>query len=146
MTPVWAVRYVGLPYRDRGRDRSGVDCWGLARLVLAEQAAIEVPSFATYADGDDAAGVTATADGARGSGRWQPIEPGREQTFDIVELSTAMRTADGWTIGPMHAGIVVAPGWLLHVERGSDAVLTRYRENQAMRRRVLGFWRYRTPA
>ena len=32
--------YVGLPWRIGGRDRRGLDCFGLVRLVLAEQAGI----------------------------------------------------------------------------------------------------------
>ncbi len=34
--PIWAGRYIGLPFAEHGRDRGGIDCWGLVRLTLLE--------------------------------------------------------------------------------------------------------------
>ena len=53
-------------------------------------------------------------------------------------MSSSWRTPAGWVFAPLHVGIVGAPGQLLHVERATAAVLARYREDQAIRRRVLG--------
>ena len=37
--------FVGIPHADLGRDRAGCDCYGLLRLVYAEDLGIALPSF-----------------------------------------------------------------------------------------------------
>jgi len=39
------LQYVGLPHRVHGRDRNGLDCWGLVRLWYREQLDILLPEF-----------------------------------------------------------------------------------------------------
>jgi cell wall-associated NlpC family hydrolase len=142
--PSWTVQYIGIAFRDLGRDRAGCDCWGLVRLVLAEQVGIQLPSLATrYGTEANADGVVEVVEAERRSGAWQRVEPSGEQPLDVVEMTGAARVpGSGWVFGPLHVGVVVASGWLLHVERGTAAVLARYREDQTIRRRVLGFWRH----
>lgn len=41
----WATRFIGLPYLPGGRERDGVDCWGLLRLVYWEERHILLPSL-----------------------------------------------------------------------------------------------------
>jgi cell wall-associated NlpC family hydrolase len=114
----WANAYVGIPFRERGRDRSGLDCWGLVRLVLEEQRGIEVPSFAADYTGKDGREIAELIAVNRGMG--SEIPSGDEQPFDLVLFR--MPCAGG--LLPWHVGIVVEPGRVLHTTRylGSSAI------------------------
>lgn len=57
-----ARSYIGIPWQEMGRDRSGCDCWGLVRLVLAEQCNVNLPSYAMYYDHDNAMDMLETID------------------------------------------------------------------------------------
>lgn len=142
--PAWAGAYVGIPFRDLGRDRAGCDCWGLVRLILAEQAGFDLPSFATrYESEANVSEVQGLAAIEKAVGGWQQIGAGDEQAFDLAEMTQPVRTATGWQWLAIHCGLVAAPGWLIHVERSTAAVLVPYRTTQALRHRIVGFWRAR---
>ena len=136
MFPDWVNAYVGLPFRAHGRDRDGVDCWGLVRLVLADQFGTRLPSYAGgYASVEDAEDIGRLIRGEMGP--WREIVPGQEQAGDVVLMRLMNQ--------PMHVGVVVAPssegGWMLHIEDGIDACLEPY-DGAKWRRRVLGLYRH----
>jgi cell wall-associated NlpC family hydrolase len=125
-------RFVGLPYRDKGRGDE-VDCWGLVVRVFAELRGITLPSYAdSYESADDRAGLARLIGGELDP--WDRIVAGEEQTFDCVLMQEA-----GF---PRHIGVVVTPGLLLHVQRGETSCIERYRHGP-LKHRVVGFYRYR---
>lgn len=66
-TPTWVETYIGLPFKEHGRARDGVDCWGLVRLVLAEQFKIDLPAYvAGYASTEDAVDIARLIRGEMG--------------------------------------------------------------------------------
>lgn len=130
--PLWAGRYIGLPFQDHGRDRSGLDCWGLARLVLAEQFGHAVPSFrCDYAHSravDEISGLI-----TRETPRWENIIQGAEQQGDVIVLRLFGK--------PLHVGIVLGDAHMLHIEAGINSAIERY-DGARWKNRIFGFYRY----
>jgi cell wall-associated NlpC family hydrolase len=131
--PIWAGHYIGLPFLDHGRDRSGLDCWGLVRLVMAEQFSIALPSHsAEYDRTTEVDKISALIE--RESQKWKIVPTGREICGDVIVLRVRGK--------PMHVGIVVGDRQMLHIERGIDSVIEKYSGPQ-WSDRIAGFYRYK---
>ncbi len=132
--PIWLGHYIGLPFKEHGRDRSGLDCWGLVRLVLDEQFGFHVPSYASdYTRTTDSAAISRLID--REAMDWRAIARGQECLGDVIVLR--MRGQ------PMHVGLIAGDGQMLHVERGVNSALERYTAAR-WSSRIEAIYRYRT--
>ncbi len=132
--PEWVAGYIGIPFRSHGRDRDGSDCWGLLRLVLADQFGIRIPSYdgVTWHDGDDRRALAEFM--AEHKADWTPVAGGDERPGDAVLLRMMGH--------PIHVGIVVASGWMLHVEQGADSCIEPYLDELRWKKRIIGYYRY----
>jgi hypothetical protein len=118
--PAWVAGYVGLPFLWRGRDRDGLDCWGLVRLVYLERFGIALPSFEDgyAAEFDKPASARRVFDSERlASGRWEPAADDA-QVGDIAVFRAA---------GVPHVGLLIArdPVRMLHAIEGTDSCVER---------------------
>lgn len=133
MTAPWASAYVGIPYRFAGRDRSGCDCWGLVRLVLAERFGIVLDSY-DYISGTAEALAGAVLE-ALPLAPVDRVETPREGDLAILRMRGQ----------PCHIGLVVGgPGErnLLHTLNPHDSALDYY-DGSRWRLRLEGFYRVR---
>jgi probable lipoprotein NlpC len=131
----WTEPYIGLPFESRGRDRAGVDCYGLMRLVYSDQLGIDLPAWDEDYEAEVAesvAGVIGAVLTPTGFARLDPaVDPPRE--FDAILMR--LRGL------PAHVGVVVFPNLMLHVKPGSHTCLQPYAGPQ-WNRRILGFYRH----
>jgi len=123
---------LGIPFAPGGRDRRGVDCWGLVRLGLRELHGIEVPEVGPY-DITRRETCARLAEEQSENGLWQSVPLGRERAGDVVLCELGGM--------PLHVGLVVAPGVMLHVTRGGHSTLASYRSG-IWARRLMGIWRW----
>lgn len=129
--PAFVRRYVGVPWLDYGRDLSGSDCWGMVRIVYAEQLSIELPAYSTGYSGtrkEDAPRIAQLM--TAGKDDWVEVARrpptlmrelcpiGQARPFDVLLIRQ-------WGV-PCHVGLVVAPGAMLHIEEGVDSCVEEY--------------------
>ena len=124
-------KYIGLPYKNNGRDAAGVDCWGLVCLFYKDELGIELPSYI-----DDYVG---------------PNDP------SVVSLVNSYK--DQWTstttpnVGnvvlfnilgePTHVGVYVGNNKFLHARDGKDVVIESL-NNVKWTKRLEGIYEYTT--
>lgn len=127
-----ASAWVGLPFQEGGRFRSGCDCWGLARLVYAGELGIELPSYANaYPSDGERSEVAALINNDAAAYPWRAVEAVR--AFDLL-LFRRGRDA-------CHIGIVIEHGLLLHSAAPDQSKIAPYL-GPRMRARLVGAYRH----
>jgi len=122
-------KYIGLPYLDNGRTKTGVDCWGLARLVYQGEFGIDLPSYTEeYIGGTDPHIVEAVN---LYKDNWQELA-----TPNIGDLCLFNIFGE-----PMHVGVFIGENKFLHSRRGSDSVIESL-NNTKWKNRFVGFYAY----
>jgi len=95
----WSAAYVGIPWADHGRSRAaGCDCWGLVRLIYAEELGISLPSYLeAYATVEECREIDAAIrDGAAGSS-W--VRVATAEAYDVAVMRIGRHV--------MHVGVMI---------------------------------------
>lgn len=118
----WSDRYIGIPFDEFGRSRSGCDCWGLACVIYREELGIRLPDYlGDYASAEERGEIAALIDRDRVSPLWLPVE-GPAIAFDIAIFRRGRFAS--------HLGIVVRHGWMIHMQGEDCAKIESYRTGQ----------------
>lgn len=122
-------KYIGLPYKDNGRDENGVDCWGLARLFYANELNIDLPSYDNlYTTTYDPA-VTEAINIHKDN--WEQTKTGKPGDLCLFNIYGE----------PAHVGVYVGSRKFLHAREGKDSVVESLDAGQ-WTKRFQGFYRY----
>lgn len=128
----WTDDYIGLPFREDGRDREGLDCWGLVRLVYSERLGVDLPAYSgEFTDSSRATLRKVAALMEERSRLWREVPEPRE--YDVVLLRAGQLYC--------HVGLFVPRHDLLHIEAGIDSArepLTSPRRRHS----VVGYFRH----
>lgn len=129
---MWCNNYIHVPFSDKGRDRNGCDCWGLARLIYKEQLNIELPLLLDYNDTKDRFHISNVCEIE--CKEWQEIKTGQEKPFDVLVFKILSL--------PCHVGVVIEKGLMIHCEKGCGTHLTEYNKEVQWYHRLAGVYRY----
>ena len=112
-------KYIGIPFKDGGRDFSGLDCWGLVRLVWHEERGILMPDM-----GDEYSSAFERGDVCGLFGKYTA----QDWNVDVTDMPRRELDVLVFTIGGLeiHAGLWVADGEMLHVMQGMATAVERY--------------------
>jgi cell wall-associated NlpC family hydrolase len=123
----WWGKYVvgkqmnGLHFKDHGRDWDGVDCYGLVCLIYQEEFGISLLQYHTeYVNTDDRTALaeilqteSIVQDGWESLSLQEDLKP-----YDIVVFRIYGQ--------PLHCGVVIGPGHMIHCMDGHDVAVERY--------------------
>jgi sulfur carrier protein ThiS len=122
-------KYIGIPFKEKGRDSSGLDCWGLVRLIYKQEYSINLPSFVEdYELSDDARIGELFAQYKEGWETSAKPEAGCVVVFRMFGTES-------------HVGIVVDNSHFIHVREGRDSVIESL-ESGKWFKRIIGFYNY----
>lgn len=114
----WSDRFIGTPFADHGRARTGCDCWGLFCVVYQEELGITLPDYlGDYASVEEQAEVAALIGRGTASPLWVPVS-GPAVAFDLAVFRRGRLAS--------HVGIVVRHGLMLHMAERAAARVEPY--------------------
>jgi cell wall-associated NlpC family hydrolase len=103
--------FIGIPYQDRGSSFGGCDCWGLIWLFFMEERRVLIPRYEGY---ESAEGKDIHEHIQRGWAGWQTVPEGAVlEPFDVLALRVGGL--------PVHCGIYIGGGRMLHTLRGRES-------------------------
>jgi hypothetical protein len=124
-------KYIGLPYKDNGRDVHGVDCWGLARLFYKQELGIELPDYSELYTGSHDPQVSQAIDAHKDT--WELVIEGAPGDLCLFNIYGE----------PAHVGVYLGSRKFLHAREGSDSVVESLDSTQ-WSKRFVGFYKYTT--
>lgn len=111
------TQMIQVPFREKGRDLSGFDCWGAVRYGLEHLHGIEVPSYiedyVSPHEGQEIAGLI-----QREAVQWVTVTLAAARAGDVLVLKIQNR--------PWHCGLVIEPPQFLHALAGAGTVMERW--------------------
>lgn len=111
-------KYIGIPYKDRGRSFDAVDCYGLIYLIYRNEFGINVPSYSDeYTNEIDVTVWDTLTTNAADISKWDNVEGREPKAGDLVIFNIKGH--------PRHVGLMVSAVEFIHAYAGRNACIER---------------------
>lgn len=120
MIPLWATKYIGVPFKDHGFDLKGWHCWGLVRYVMLHERGIELPTYDAIS-ADELIKIAREIQTQVGAGPWVAVI-GERRAFDVLLMRGRSDPNGPRSKLAVHCGIMVDSNTVLHVREGTHSV------------------------
>ena len=127
----WLNVFVGLPFRDKGRDYEGIDCWGLVYLVYRDIYGISLPLYQGYESAHKSRQVMRIIE--EGKSDWTEI-PKKEAKLGDVALFRLKSI-------PSHVGVFIDNHRFVHCTKKADCAIEKF-NRLIWKNRLVGIFRY----
>ena len=129
-------KVLNVPYKEGGRDYSGVDCWGLCILAYQEIMQIQLPLFSNIYY-KDMSNYQETVDNLlnKKDELDEIFEEVNDPQFGDLILCTMLGR-------PLHIGFVIDRKRMLHTSPQHNTVIENFGGNK-WKNKIVGFYRYR---
>lgn len=129
---MWTDSYIGIPFLPDGRDRDGLDCYGLVCLVYRDRLGVDLPGIrGIYSQNTIGCLKRVARAMAEEKLKWRKVDV--PALYDVVMLRTGEYA---W-----HVGLVIDKRRMLHVMEGADTMIDEY-TGLEWRDRIEGFYRH----
>jgi len=124
--------FIGLPYKDHGRDWDGIDCWGLVCLAKRELSSTILPAYEDY----ESATNFVELDSLIGSKKddFESVEFGSHTFGDIITFRVAGLVC--------HVGFVLDGSRMLHTLEGHNSAVESF-DRMLWKKRIDGVYRWK---
>ena len=120
-------KYIGLPYKDNGRNVDGIDCWGLACLFYKQEYNIDLPSNADLYEGPNDTGIPDVI--SQYKDNWEEVKYGNVGDICLFNIYGELS----------HVGVYLGDRKFLHSRAGQDSVIDSL-DNFKWSKRFAGFF------
>jgi len=126
-------RYIGIPFIEKGRDRKGLDCWGLLRLVYKDFLKVDLPSYIDdYTKIENRTKLTYLIK--------QGIQEDWISVQDPIKFDGALLRILGTET---HVGVMINSKDMLHVHIGTETCIENV-HSRKWKHQLIGFFRHRS--
>ena len=121
--------YIGIPFINGGRSKTGADCWGLVRLILKEQFKIDLPLLPDYKDALDKKEIGDVIEYNK------PIISNKQLEVPVEGCIVLMGDVH-WA---SHVGLYIGDKTILHTTKQTGAVLEKI-NSPRLKNRIKGYY------